>query len=33
MSPRTFARRFLDAVGTTPLQWLLQQRLQHARPC
>jgi len=27
MSPRTFARRFRDTVGTTPLQWLLAQRV------
>jgi transcriptional regulator GlxA family with amidase domain len=27
MSPRTFARRFRDAVGETPLQWLLAQRV------
>jgi transcriptional regulator GlxA family with amidase domain len=27
MSPRTFARRFTDATGVTPHQWLLQQRL------
>ena len=27
MSPRTFARRFRDTVGTTPLQWLLTQRV------
>ncbi|MEU4702459.1 helix-turn-helix domain-containing protein [Nonomuraea dietziae] len=31
MSPRTFARRFHSAVGTTPLQWLLNQRLIRAR--
>ena len=30
MSPRTFARRFLDATGTTPHRWLLDQRLQLA---
>ncbi len=27
LSPRTFARRFKDATGTTPLQWLLAQRV------
>jgi AraC family transcriptional activator FtrA len=27
MSPRTFARRFRSATGTTPLQWLLRQRI------
>ena len=27
MSPRTFARRFRAALGTTPYQWLLQQRI------
>ncbi|MFZ6004624.1 MAG: helix-turn-helix domain-containing protein [Actinomycetota bacterium] len=26
-SPRTFARRFVAATGTTPLQWLLRQRV------
>jgi transcriptional regulator GlxA family with amidase domain len=31
MSPRTFARRFCAAAGTTPLQWLLQQRVLAAR--
>jgi transcriptional regulator GlxA family with amidase domain len=31
MSPRTFARRFRDAAGTTPLQWLLRQRILHAQ--
>jgi transcriptional regulator GlxA family with amidase domain len=30
MSPRTFARRFAAATGTTPHRWLLDQRLQHA---
>nr|WP_155357087.1 helix-turn-helix domain-containing protein [Acrocarpospora macrocephala] len=29
-SPRTFARRFKAATGTTPLRWLLDQRLQRA---
>jgi transcriptional regulator GlxA family with amidase domain len=27
MSERTFARRFTEATGTTPLQWLLNQRI------
>ncbi len=27
MSPRTFARRFPAVTGTTPLQWLLRQRI------
>jgi AraC family transcriptional activator FtrA len=27
MSPRTFARRFHATLGTTPYQWLLQQRI------
>ncbi len=31
MSPRTFARRFVAATGTTPLQWLLRQRVLHAQ--
>jgi AraC family transcriptional regulator, transcriptional activator FtrA len=31
MSPRTFARRFRASAGTTPLQWLLQQRVLAAR--
>ncbi len=30
MSPRTFARRFRDETGTTPLQWLTSQRLHLA---
>jgi transcriptional regulator GlxA family with amidase domain len=30
MSPRTFARRFKDSTGTTPHQWLLEQRLLRA---
>jgi AraC family transcriptional activator FtrA len=30
-SERTFARRFRDETGTTPLQWLLRQRVLHAR--
>ncbi|MFD5126576.1 GlxA family transcriptional regulator [Streptomyces olindensis] len=31
MSPRTFYRRLQAATGTTPLQWLLDQRLGRAR--
>ena len=31
MSPRTFARRFRQVTGTTPLQWLLAQRILHAQ--
>jgi transcriptional regulator GlxA family with amidase domain len=31
MSPRTFARRFKQVVGTTPGDWLLDQRLLYAR--
>jgi AraC family transcriptional regulator, transcriptional activator FtrA len=31
MSPRTFARQFLAATGTTPYQWLVRQRVQHAQ--
>lgn len=31
MSPRTFARRFREATGTTPHQWLLRQRILHAQ--
>jgi len=31
MSPRTFARRFLVATGTTPYQWLVGQRIQLAQ--
>jgi transcriptional regulator GlxA family with amidase domain len=27
MSPRTFARRFRDETGTTPLQWITGQRM------
>jgi transcriptional regulator GlxA family with amidase domain len=30
-SDRTFARRFRAETGTTPLQWLLLQRVLHAR--
>jgi len=31
VSPRTFARRFREETGTTPLQWLLAQRVRQAR--
>ncbi len=31
LSPRTFARRFVAVTGTTPLQWVLAQRVTHAR--
>jgi transcriptional regulator GlxA family with amidase domain len=31
MSPRTFARRFQEVVGTTPHQWLVRQRVLHAQ--
>jgi transcriptional regulator GlxA family with amidase domain len=31
VSPRTFARRFREETGTTPLRWLLAQRVQAAR--
>ncbi|MFE3224785.1 GlxA family transcriptional regulator [Nocardia sp. NPDC059228] len=31
MSRRTFTRRFRDRTGTSPQQWLLQQRVDHAR--
>ncbi|WP_367136876.1 helix-turn-helix domain-containing protein [Saccharothrix sp. HUAS TT1] len=31
MSPRTFFRRLRAATGTTPLRWLLQQRLSRAQ--
>lgn len=30
-SVRTFTRRFRDETGTSPMDWLLQQRLAHAR--
>ena len=30
-STRTFMRKFRAATGTTPLQWLSQQRVRHAR--
>lgn len=31
MSPRTFARRFKEATGTTPARWLSRQRVERAR--
>lgn len=31
MSPRTFARRFQEQTGTTPLQWLINARIDKAR--
>jgi transcriptional regulator GlxA family with amidase domain len=31
VSPRTFARRFREEMGTTPLQWLLAQRVLESR--
>ena len=31
MSPRTFARRFRETTGTTPYQWILQQRVMAAQ--
>jgi AraC family transcriptional regulator, transcriptional activator FtrA len=31
MSPRTLARRFRDATGTTPLRWLTHQRVARAQ--
>jgi AraC family transcriptional regulator, transcriptional activator FtrA len=31
MSPRTFARRFLASTGSTPLQWILAERVRLAR--
>ena len=31
VSPRTFARRFKEETGATPLQWLLSQRVHEAR--
>ncbi len=31
MSERTFARRFRDTLGITPLQWLLQERVRLAQ--
>jgi transcriptional regulator GlxA family with amidase domain len=31
MSVRTFTRRFRDETGRSPMQWLLQRRVDHAR--
>jgi transcriptional regulator GlxA family with amidase domain len=31
MSPRTFARHFLASTGTTPLQWILTERIRLAQ--
>jgi transcriptional regulator GlxA family with amidase domain len=31
LSPRTFARRFRDTLGTSPLQWLVEQRVRTAQ--
>lgn len=31
MSPRTFARRFVDEVGVSPHKWLTEQRVLHAQ--
>lgn len=31
LSRRTFARRFRDAMGTTPHRWLLKQRIAFAQ--
>jgi transcriptional regulator GlxA family with amidase domain len=31
MTPRTFARRFRDQTGTTPIQWLLKSRVRRAQ--
>jgi transcriptional regulator GlxA family with amidase domain len=31
LSPRTFARRFRDTIGTTPLRWLVEQRVRLAQ--
>ncbi len=31
LSQRSFARRFRAATGTTPMQWLLRQRVLHAQ--
>ncbi|MEU4689454.1 helix-turn-helix domain-containing protein [Actinoplanes sp. NPDC023714] len=30
-SPRTFARRFREEIGVTPLQWILEQRVRLAQ--
>jgi transcriptional regulator GlxA family with amidase domain len=31
MSPRTFARRFLASTGTTPLSWIVLERIRLAQ--
>lgn len=31
MSPRTFARRFVEETGRTPMQWVTDQRVLYAR--
>jgi transcriptional regulator GlxA family with amidase domain len=31
MSPRTFARRFVESTGTTPVRWLTHQRILRAQ--
>src|SRR5260370_10310969 len=31
MSPRTFARRFRETTGNTPLQWLCAERVRRAQ--
>ena len=31
MSPRTFSRRFRDATGSTPMQWVLAACVNEAR--
>jgi transcriptional regulator GlxA family with amidase domain len=31
MTPRTFARRFRDQTGATPIQWLLKSRVRRAQ--
>jgi len=31
MSPRTFARRFGELLGTSPLQWIVEQRVRMAQ--
>jgi transcriptional regulator GlxA family with amidase domain len=30
-SPRTFARRFVDETGTSPLRWLTRERVREAQ--